>query len=210
MTSNPTNGRFLKTACVGQKYGKLTILERLHDSGNGQYLVRCICDCGQEKITKLGNLRKGGVTSCGCICRTRFLSHGLSKHPLHAIWRGILSRCYNPNRAAFKDYGGRGVIVCDEWRSDFKAFYDWAIDKWAEGLHIDRENNDGPYSPENCRFITGKCNANNRRNSIKIEYNGVTKTITEWGETIGISCGAMRYRLQKMPLDQALTQPRKS
>lgn len=97
-----------------------------------------------------------------------YLGH-VSKHPAYRVWRCIMTRCYNPNGQDFKAYGGRGIFVCDEWRGSSRAFVAWAIANGRQrGLQLDRENNDGPYSPGNCRFVTPRQNANNRRNTLRV------------------------------------------
>ena len=101
-----------------------------------------------------------------------FYKHGLSKHPLNGRWNMMKQRCNNPNNVKYKDYGGRGITVCDEWMNDFKKYYDWCMDNgYKQELHIDRRDNDGNYEPGNCRFVTPKVNANNkqRRDKVKIK-----------------------------------------
>lgn len=99
--------------------------------------------------------------------------HGLWKHPLFTVWTGMKDRCGNENSKLYKDYGGRGIGVCVEWMFDFKCFYDWATENgWRNGLELDRRDNNGMYSPNNCRFVTDKINSNNRRSTLYVEYNG--------------------------------------
>ena len=89
--------------------------------------------------------------------------HGLSRHRLYGVWRGMKLRCYNEKHEGYKNYGGRGIQVCDEWKSDFASFYEFCISKgWQKGLEIDRINNDGDYKPDNCRFVTPKENNQNK------------------------------------------------
>ena len=120
-------------------------------------------------------------------------THGLSrdkcgKHtPLYSRWANIKDRCFNEKSKDFSRYGGRGIVVCEEWRGSFQAFYEWAMNNgYKEGLQLDRKDNDGPYSPENCRWATPKENSNNRRDNFKIEVNGQRKTVKEWSDTTGI------------------------
>ena len=90
--------------------------------------------------------------------------HGLKHHKLYRLWKNIKSRCYNPNFAKYEDYGGRGIRVSIKWKDNFVRFYNWAMaNGWEEGLEIDREDNDGNYHPDNCRFVTHQVNCNNRR-----------------------------------------------
>lgn len=196
---------------VGDRYSKLTVI-------SGPYLIKrrryvdVKCDCGQVKTVKIYHLKDGNTKSCGCYIRgltsDRNYLHGISGHPIHKVWSGMIQRCFNPKNRAFKNYGGRGVTVCEEWKNDFKAFYDWAIKNgWAKGLEIDRENNNGIYEPGNCRWVTRKVNSNNRRCSHIIEFNGQSKTAKEWAEAYNIpyTCLINRINLYKWPIERALT-----
>ena len=135
--------------------------------------------------------------------------HGLSKTPLFRTWSNAKSRCYDENSKPFKDYGGRGITVCAEWRNDFHAFYDWAMESgYKRGLTLDRIDNDKGYSPDNCRWSTVKEQANNRRSCRKIEFCGETKTISEWAESIGVRRDTLERRfLNGWSVEKALTTP---
>lgn len=168
---------------IGQRFGRLTIIG---DAGKNKRSVTQVltkCDCGTEKILLLQTLRSGLVVSCGCFCRQhsreKATKHGLNRTPLHLMWKGMKSRCYNKNMQNYKHYGGRGITVCDEWRNDFKAFYDFAMaNGWEKGLEIDRTNNDLGYSPENCRFVTHKVNCNNRRPYKRAVKRGLSNVVS--------------------------------
>jgi len=151
----------------GQKFHMLTVVSEFRDNTIKKRMAECICDCGTKTISPIASLFTGSKKSCGC-----FGKHGLYKHPLNHIWVNIRNRCKNKNQQSYKDYGGRGIYVCKEW-DDFKSFYQWAIlNGWQKGLQIDRKNNDGPYSPDNCRVVTAKVNSNNRRDTIIVNFNG--------------------------------------
>lgn len=112
--------------------------------------------------------------------------HGLWHHPIYRAYDAIISRCYNSNVPAYKNYGGRGISMCDEWRKDRNKFFSWAFENgYAQGLHIDRIDNNGNYSPENCRFVSRKINNNNKRANRFITYNEQTKTIAQWADIYG-------------------------
>jgi hypothetical protein len=95
------------------------------------------------------------------------IKHGLRRHPIFTLWANIKSRCKNQNHPKYKDYGGRGISICNEWNDDFKTFYDWCITNgWQQGLEIDRVNNNGNYEPSNCRFVTRTQNMRNTRTTV--------------------------------------------
>ena len=110
-------------------------------------------------------------------------SHKQSGTRLYQIWQGMKGRCYNPHDTRYDRYGGRGIIVCDEWRENFQAFYDWAVQNgYDETLTIDRIDNDGNYCPDNCRWSSKEEQARNRSSNINITIGNATKTLTEWCE----------------------------
>lgn len=120
----------------------------------------------------------------------------------------MLQRCYNPNDHSYKHYGGRGISICEEWKSNFKAFYDWAIPNgWEKALEIDREDNNGNYEPDNCRWVTPKVNSNNKRSNRFIEFKGIIKTAKEWAEEYNIpyTCFINRIGIYKWTIEKALT-----
>lgn len=193
-------------------FGRLTAirLDRKERYGNTYiHFWWCKCICGVEKAVRKQKLLNGETTSCGCYQRevaTRdSTTHGLTGHPIWNLHKDIKNRCYNPKVDCFPDYGGRGVEMCDEWRHDFVSFYNWCIaNGWQKGLQIDKdikakELGVDPllYSPERCQFVTPKKNSNSRRNNRLIEFNGVTKTIMEWSELVGVNRGTINSRLSR-------------
>ena len=148
---------------VGQRFGRLTAVEFVGVAKNGARW-KCVCDCGLTVIATSGNLRNGNTKSCGCLRREMVRSLGQSNKAhgeshdnrtrLYTIWCGMRQRCNNPNREAYKLYGGKGVKVCDEW-NDYPAFKEWAESHgYADDLSIDRIDPSKGYSPDNCRWIT--------------------------------------------------------
>lgn len=153
---------------VGQRFGKWDVLSEVTPS-TGIVKYVCKCDCGRVKIiTGLDLVRKRKPTrSCGCVSpllKTKMYR----EHPLYDVWKGMKARCYGKNSSSYKIYGLRGVRVCDEWRLDFKTFYDWCIKNgWEKGLQLDKDikGNGLLYSPETCCFVSTAENCQNRRNN---------------------------------------------
>lgn len=129
---------------------------------------------------------------------------------LYSIWKNIKTRCYNQNACNYCYYGGRGIVVCDEWKRDFSAFYDWAMKHgYNDSLSIDRINNDGMYSPDNCRWVSNDVQQANKRNNHYVTINGITKSLTEWSRIYHIDSRAVNRRVNASHWDpvKALTTP---
>ena len=129
---------------------------------------------------------------------------------LYRIWNGMKARCYTPGTEAYKKYGAKGITVCDEWRNDFRVFYDWALNNgYSDELQIDRIDFRGNYEPSNCRWVNLKQQANNKSNVNFLTYNGETKTISEWSEITHISPLNIWQRIKKLnwTVEKALTTP---
>lgn len=158
---------------LGKKYGRLSV-EEFVDVINNASRLKCKCDCGESCIVRLGDLQSGDTKSCGCLARETFnemiTSHGLSTHHLYDTWNDMIQRCYNENAPNYKYYGGRGIRVCDEWRSSPSSFIEWAEQNGhSKGLTLDRGNNDGNYEPDNCRWVTMTVQNRNQSNTLLTE-----------------------------------------
>ena len=161
--------KFVMKDLTGLRYGKLIAIKTTGKTANGAYIWLCKCDCGNETTVSAAHLlRKRPTRSCGCLKKTNdsVKTHGLRKHPLYGVWRSMKGRCINPNYENYPSYGGRGITVCEAWEGSFKTFYDDMIDGYAEGLILDRRDNDGNYSKENCRWATDEVSRNNKRTSL--------------------------------------------
>lgn len=187
---------------VGYKFPgtRLTVVENL-PTINRESIVRCICDCleGNEWIGPASRLKKKNTFSCGCYYKeTRWkkspnLKHGMFGSRIYSIWANMLQRC---NNFKCKNYGGRGITVCDEWKT-FELFYKWATSNgYTDDLQIDRINNDGNYEPSNCRWVTNKQNMRNYRRNRLVTINGETKTVAEWAEISGLNRDVIKNRLR--------------
>lgn len=198
---------------TGQQLGRLTVIERAGSDKRRNALWVCQCECGDKVIARACDLKSGHTTSCGCFKRERQLAsatkHGGKKTRLYHIWEGMKSRCLNRAERSYKDYGGRGITVCEEWAQSFGAFRDWALaNGYRDDLTIDRIDNDGNYCPENCHWATKKEQGNNRRSNRKITHNGETHTLTQWAELIGIKRETLSQRLRNgWSVERALAEP---
>jgi hypothetical protein len=181
-------------------FGQLTVKELLPVI-NGHAMAKCICSCGKEYVCRSSGLTSGHNKSCGCrheevLKKGAGFKHGQTNTKLYHVWAGMLQRCENVNNDRYKDYGGRGINVCPEWH-DFEVFYKWArANGCHDGLQIDRKDNDGPYAPWNCRWVTQIQNSRNKRTNKYITINGVTKTLVEWSEMVGIASNTILNRIK--------------
>lgn len=200
---------------VGQKFGRLTVIERVEDSKRGNSRWKCRCDCGNETIVLGYHLTSGNTKSCGCYQKEKaskcHSTHGIPiSHPIYCSWHNLKARCLNENDPDYGRYGGRGITISDEWKDNFMAFYTWAITHgWQEGLTIDRIDNNGNYCRENCRWVDMTTQNNNKVNNVWLEFNGEKHTLPEWARTIGVDTETLRKRLSQCgwTVEKALTTP---
>lgn len=184
---------------TGLRFGRLTVLG-LKDylrqpSGRPYYLWECLCDCGKITNVAGGHLRNGHTQSCGCYNKDVITTHGKTKTRLYSIWHKMKDRCLNENHTHYKYYGGRGISICDEW-FDFSKFEEWAMQSgYNDSLTLDRINNDGNYSPENCKWSTVMEQNNNRNANRYLEYDGITYTMANLARKAGIPYGTFIKRL---------------
>lgn len=203
---------------VGVKYNGLRILEVFKKvcGKRDDFMAYCECDCGEKSYHWLRHIKYGSVVSCGCynskLITDRNTTHNLSSHPIYIVWRGMKDRCYLTTHHKYKDYGGRGIVVCQDWRYSVENFYDWMVGNgWCKGLSIDRIDNNGNYTPCNCRLATNSQQANNTRNSFMITAFGQTKTAIDWSKdsrcNVSASCIRQRIMRDRWSPEKAINQP---
>lgn len=184
---------------LGWVFGRLTVIgEPINEGGGLKWL--CRCTCGAEKHVLRAHLTGGYSQSCGCLSaemsKDRATRHGLVKHPIYSVWTGMLKRCRNPNCADFKDYGGRGIVVCERW-ADFATFYADMEPTWAKGLTIERDDVNGNYEPGNCRWVPMSEQSRNRRTCVYIDTPRGRMNLAEAARAFGIESTLLRYRIEK-------------
>lgn len=187
---------------LNQTFGKLLVIDRAENNKRGLARWICKCDCGNIIICNGADLRTGHTKSCGCEKYKGFekqrYKHGLCGTRLHKIWWDMQDRCYNKKVPNYKNYGGKGIVICEEWLADFMNFYNWAINNgYKEDLSIDRINVKGNYEPSNCRWVTTKTQSRNKNTNVFITYNGETKCLTDWAAELGIDRKTLSNRLNK-------------
>ena len=197
---------------TGERFGRLVVIGAAPRSWDNRIMWRCLCDCGKETTVESYTLTSGHSKSCGCLLSdktiARCTTHGETKTRLHRIWMQMRGRCNSPTNPSYKNYGGRGIKVCDEW-NNYIAFATWAREYgYQDDLTIDRIDNDGNYEPTNCRWVDRKTQNRNKRNNRYVEYTGDKKTIADWCDATGISSSAIRRRIDcGWDVGLALTKP---
>lgn len=195
---------------TGQRFGRLVAVKYMYTKQHNAFW-EFLCDCGNTKIIAAHCVKNGNTTSCGCY-RSEVTSERLSTHKKfgtreYHTWAGIKHRCTNVNGIDYKDYGGRGITYCDKW-STFEGFWEDMQEGYSDGLSIDRINVNGNYEKSNCRWATAKEQANNMRTNLPHTYKGVTLTISQWGEKLGIPHNRIRQRLKRgWTFEDAITKP---
>lgn len=183
-----------KLDLAGQRFGKLTAVSC---AGKGRWV--CLCDCGGSSLSSVGNLRSGNSRSCGCEKRAALgrstTTHGKSGTPTQRIWKSMRQRCLNPSSKRYKDYGGRGIKVCERWALFANFLAD--MGERPEGLSLDRRNNGGDYTPDNCYWATAAQQASNTRQNRWIEWDGIRDTLSGWARRCDCDPSTVSDRLAK-------------
>ena len=208
---------------IGSRFGRLTVTAAHPTApGRGRRWL-CKCDCGRDCIKSTSKLNDASYTnkSCGCarsesvlrasqaasVARVKF-AHPL-KHALKVMRGNMIKRCHVTGTRRYERYGGRGIAVCQEWRENPTAFYEWAIaNGFKHGLWIERKDVDGNYCPSNCCFKTPKEQANNTSRNHFLEYKGTRKTVAEWADSLGVKPQVLHHRIARgWTLEETLTTP---
>lgn len=200
----------LKHDLSGKRFNYWTAISHV---SHGMWL--CNCSCGTSAIVEGKNLRHGKSKSCGCwkieIFSARVTTHGHTSGrentPEYNVYRNMLSRCYRKTNCRYPNYGGRGIEVCEEWKSSFQAFFD-DMGKRPIGLTLDRIDVNGNYEPENCRWADLKTQARNKTGTVMVYLNGDRISLAEAAERTGIKYGTLHSRMRLgMSFDEAITKP---
>lgn len=195
---------------AGEKYGRLTALEYLYTNKRRKAVWLCKCDCGNIVQVSSEKLSTGNTKSCGCLHsdkskeKIKILIKKQTKYTrkfekeLSIIFNQMKQRCYNKKCKAYKNYGERGIKICDEWLDDFNSFYLWSTkNNFNSNLSIDRIDVNGNYEPNNCRWITNLEQQNNKRNNKYLEFNGQKHTYAEWSRILNIPSSTISDRIKR-------------
>jgi hypothetical protein len=214
---------------VGQRFTRLVIVSQPIVTPNpceksprrNTFSYRCLCDCGNESVVICHKLTHERTRSCGCLRddvprdqirslsrKHGFLAGGGKRPPEYGVWCGMKRRCYNEADKDYSRYGGRGIRICDRWRDSFAAFYEDIGPRPSPAYQVERDDNNGPYSPDNCRWATAKEQAENKRSNVFLEHDGKRLTIAEWARVTGIGETTIGARLRLgWPAAAALSTP---
>lgn len=198
-TNDPPRG---KANITGKKFQMLTVISFAGRIDNNRHMTwLCRCDCGNEVTLTGARIRV--YKSCGCQKGSR--KHGMCTTKIYHIYTAMIQRCYLPSRPEYRNYGGRGIKVCDRWRERFENFYE-DMGERPEGMSLDRIDNDGDYSPENCRWATRIEQNNNRRDNVLFSFEGKTQSIHRWAVELGVNTARLRRLVlhKNVPFEEAV------
>lgn len=186
---------------IGKTYSRLTIIKLFRDEKTRRLKCMATCICGVTKSYQVCHIISGATISCGCALtemHEKRKANSSKRSPLYSRWKSMISRCHNPNFTHYKHYGAKGISVCHEWRTNFRAYEKWCMDNgWEKGLEVDRyPNRLGNYCPENCRIVTSKVNMNNRDDNRIIEISGEQLTLSQASDKYNINYNTLQSRLR--------------
>lgn len=191
---------------TGKQFGYLTVLKR-HGTTSGatqKATWLCLCDCGTEVVRESQSLRsrhRPNARHCGCRHGSLLVQHGMSETRPYRIWQGMRERCTNPADKDYPNYGGRGIGVCAPWLESFQNFWNDMRHGYEDNLTLGRVRNSGPYSPENCRWETGRQQSNNKRNNVIVETPMGQMTLTQAARAYGLAVGTLHARIYRYKWD---------
>ena len=201
---------------AGSRIGRLTVISKAEPK-NGRSRWFCRCDCGRNAIICTASLRRpqrrtSQITSCGCVRdeKTGALrrTHGASSPPEYKIWAGIVKRCYQKTAEVYAKYGARGITMSPQWREDFEAFLRDMGPRPSPKMTVERNDNDGPYCKENCRWATSFEQQRNRQATIYTTVDGIEMTVGDAAVLHGHSPSMVYRRLKRgWSIDRALNTP---
>jgi len=184
---------------IGKIFGRLTVISYLGKNKKAQREWVCQCVCGQKLTLTTASIFAGHTNSCGCLQKELLIArrriHGESRSKEFRIWSRMKGRCESPAYHHFKDYGGRGITVCERWQR-FQNFLD-DMGRCPPKMSIERKDVNGNYEPSNCKWATAIEQANNRRNSLILTFNGKTQTVSQWSRELGFIAGTIGRRLAR-------------
>lgn len=190
----------------GKRFGKLLVLSLNRVDGNAHW--DCLCDCGNKTVVRGNLLNYGSIISCGCAQKEKAReirkTHGMSRTKIYKAWFAMKDRCYNKSHSSYKNYGGRGILVCDKWRVSFENFISDMGERPSPKHSIDRIDNNGNYEPSNCRWATKKQQCANKRNNFIIEFFGIKMTRGYWAEELGVSVGYLMWNMKIKSIEEIL------
>jgi len=193
----------MKQAPINQIFNSLTVLSLDRMEKKNGYFVLAQCKCGSIKIYRLNYLENNHTKSCGCMRGEKNIERSTHGHTprgninkTYSVYRDMRTRCENKKYKQFYLYGGRGIEVCHKWKQGYEFFLKDMGEK-PYGMSIERKNVNENYSPENCIWATDETQANNKRNSVKIEYCGKIQTVAQWSRELNIKAGAIYFRISK-------------
>jgi hypothetical protein len=198
-----------KIDLAGQRFERLVVLEPAGKNKHGQYIWKCECDCGKITFPTTYDLRTGHTKSCGCYGKEKLkqsvITHGERHSSTYNTWCSMKGRCYTSSNTSYNRYGARGIAVCDRWKDSFENFLEDMGHRPSPKHCLDRIDNDGPYSPDNCRWVTYTENNRNRRDSRILPLGEESMTMAAWGERLDISVVTIFNRLERgESIDRAL------
>lgn len=196
-----------KVNLVGKVFDRLTVISQSPHAKNEHTRWFCKCICGHEIITAGTSLMGGLTRSCGCIHKEvmlkAFITHGASSGGKvtreYATWRSMKARCNNPENKSYKDYGERGITICNRWSGEdgFEKFLEDMGCKPSKDHSLDRMDNEGNYEPTNCRWATRREQSINRRSNKWLEFEGRKMIIKDWGRELGTDINGIKYFLKR-------------